>query len=257
LVVQCDWNLRERLPGRVHARQREQYEAQARPFRQAIQRLEEPIRSRLQAAKLGKQAEELQLAHLTPAQDRTAEQQDRVERTHRFITVSQNEVIQAVQGKDQSEHQLLVKQLQALDPLKPARLPVARGLSDQPGPPPRTFLLERGERGSPAAEVHPGFPLATSRNFEPAPAHIEAPFPGTTGRRAALASWITSPQHPLTARVKVNRLWQHHFGRGIVATASDFGLRGHAPTHPELLDWLAVEFMSPAARRLLAPSSET
>ena len=66
----------------------------------------------------------------------------------------------------------------------------------------------------------------------------------TTGRRTALAQWIVSPDNPLPARVMANRIWQHHFGRGIVRSASNFGFAGDPPTHPELLDWLATEFIA-------------
>jgi hypothetical protein len=75
------------------------------------------------------------------------------------------------------------------------------------------------------------------------PTEIPRPDGHTSGRRLALAQWIASPQNPMTARVIVNRLWQKHFGRGIVATLENFGKMGDRPTHEELLDWMAVDFM--------------
>ena len=101
---------------------------------------------------------------------------------------------------------------------------------------PRTYLPGRG--GKPAEEVHAGFLTALGGMDCPEPAKESE----TTNRRKALAEWIASPENPLTARVMVNRVWQYHFGRGLVATTSDFGRKGSAPSHPELLDSLAVEF---------------
>ena len=102
-----------------------------------------------------------------------------------------------------------------------------------------TYVLAGGELASKGEKVEPGF-LQASRAIEPA----KIPFAGgSSGRRLALAEWIASPDNPLTARVMVNRLWQHHFGEGIVRTPSDFGINGDRPSHPELLDWLATQFV--------------
>jgi hypothetical protein len=110
------------------------------------------------------------------------------------------------------------------------------------GPQPReTFVLLRGNAHSPGPKVEPGF-LEVVSPTEPT---IPPPPPGarSSGRRTVLAQWVTSRDNPLTARVMANRIWQYHFGRGIVRSSSNFGYAGDAPTHPELLDWLAAEFV--------------
>ena len=103
-----------------------------------------------------------------------------------------------------------------------------------------TRVLMRGDFESPGDVVEPGVPLILddpANPFQPAKPAPDAPH---SGRRLAFAKWLTRPGHPLTARVIVNRVWQHHFGTGIVSTPDDFGSQGARPTHAELLDWLAV-----------------
>lgn len=105
---------------------------------------------------------------------------------------------------------------------------------------PRTIhVLKRGDLRSPGEEVGPGFLPLTAKengNFALPADHAEG------DRRVALANWITQPEHPLTWRSIVNRVWQYHFGRGLVDSPNDFGHMGQQPSHPDLLDWLALEF---------------
>ncbi|MST95178.1 MAG: DUF1553 domain-containing protein [Pedosphaera sp.] len=107
---------------------------------------------------------------------------------------------------------------------------------------PDTFVLLRGNPESKGEKVEPGF----LRVLGEREANVTARPPGsrTSGRRTQLAEWITSPENPLTPRVMANRVWQHHFGRGLVRSPNNFGLQGDAPTHPDLLDWLASEFIA-------------
>ena len=106
--------------------------------------------------------------------------------------------------------------------------------------PPNYFLI-RGDPFSPGSPMSPGF--LTAATYGDPPTEIPRPDGRTSGRRLALAEWIGSRDNPLTARVMANRIWHHHFGRGIVRTLDNLGRMGDTPTHPELLDWLAVEFM--------------
>jgi hypothetical protein len=124
--------------------------------------------------------------------------------------------------------------------LKPA--PHVRVLMDTGGDPSAFYILRRGDALNPGELVLPGVPSVLKTSLEPYRA--ETPWPGaaSSGRRLALARWLTQPNHPLTARVAMNHMWLRHFGRGIVASPSNFGRSGVPPSHPELLDWLATEF---------------
>jgi hypothetical protein len=126
----------------------------------------------------------------------------------------------------------LTKQRTDFDNALPATM-----VSEDLATPREAFVLTRGAYNKPAEKVDRDVPAIFPRLPEGAPQN-----------RLGLAQWLTSPSHPLTARVIVNRYWQHYFGTGLVKTAEDFGVQGQWPTHPELLDWLATEFVSPGIR---------
>ena len=146
-------------------------------------------------------------------------------------------------SKEQFEEYKQLKQKQKeLRRFRPTALSQALCITEM-GPKPRdTFLLVRGNAHARGEKVEPGFPSVLDFPVPEIPA--ARPSAKSSGRRSVLAKWIAGPDNPLTARVMANRVWQYHFGRGIVRSPNNFGFKGSAPTHPKLLDWLASEFVS-------------
>ncbi|MBL8812045.1 MAG: PSD1 domain-containing protein [Planctomycetaceae bacterium] len=140
--------------------------------------------------------------------------------------------------EEKTQVEALDKEIAALEAQKKSPR-VAMGVRDAGPVAEPTFVLYQGDFHSPREQVSPGFPSV----LFPGSVIPESPSQETTGRRLALAEWITSEKNPWTARVLVNRIWQQHFGTGLVATPNDFGYTGTRPTHPELLDWLAIWLM--------------
>src|SRR5439155_21347647 len=158
------------------------------------------------------------------------------------LKVSAAEVAGAMSAEELATADLLEKELARLSAQRRSWGKI-QALFDV-GPPPPTYVLRRGDHESPRAEVQPGFIKVLMDTDRAVAIPARAP-PGSSGRRLALAQWLTQPNSRaagLMARVMVNRLWQHLFGEGIVATPENFGLSGAPPTHPELLEWLSSEF---------------
>ena len=213
-----------------------EYRALTKDFEEEIARIEKKHIDAIRARKLRGLADEARAAHETPLERRTDLQKELAEKTERLLGVSPGEVTAALSPEERERRDRLQVEIRGFAPRKPRPLPTAMGLAEGRARP-IAFVLDRGEPGHHLEEVAPGFPVAVAA---PEPPRDAPPSPGA---RADLARWIASASNPLAARVMANRVWQHHLGRGIVATPSDFGRRGERPTHPELLDWLARELI--------------
>jgi hypothetical protein len=218
------------------------------PLKQAKRDIEAPYLKQLVNAEIAKLPQYLQTAWNTPAAERTEGQRLNVAQIERTLQndslrnrITEKDIVALMEEPVRQKHRDVVDQIAAIEKQKPAPFPVARAISE-PGRQPRpSHFLHRGSVDTKGPEVRPGVltvATGTEWEFPAAPADAKSSW-----RRRAFAEWLTSPSNPLTARVMVNRIWQHHFGEGIVRTPSNFGKMGEAPSHPELLDWLAVEFM--------------
>jgi hypothetical protein len=250
-------------------------DSQITSLRQAIRGIEEPYRRRLAQEKYKTYPTNVQRAIAIPEDRRTPGETLLAAQVIRTTSVSSAEVDRIMVATDLTRKRELDGRIRALESGRPKALPSASivtdgdyrfapdGPGDEPAPgkgvkreategsflfqgpgryqPPPSYFLVRGDPDSRGSLMRPGFiGVITYGNppVEDPPAHGR-----TSGRRRALAEWLGSPENPLTARVIVNRIWSHHFGKGIVASLDNFGKMGQPPTHPELLDWLAMQFM--------------
>src|SRR2546425_715600 len=252
-------------------------DAQIKPLRERIAEIEAPYREKLKAEALRKYPENVQRAVEKPENERTpGEKLLATQVIEGGLNVNGRTVERALTPEHAAERKALNDRIAALQKEKPQPIPVADIVTDgdyrftplgpgddvigcvkcriqeaegtflHTGPAryqvPPSYFLVRGDPASKGSLMKPGFiTVATYGN----PATEIPPADGrTSGRRRALAEWLASRENPLAPRVIVNRVWHHHFGRGIVPTLDNFGKMGDPPTHPELLDWLTVEFMN-------------
>jgi hypothetical protein len=206
--------------------------AKVGPMKSTVAAMDAPIRASLQKAKRAALEPKYRDALDTPADKRTEVQKQLVKDAQPLLTVRWDEILDDMPVLQRAKRTLLREQIHAMEEQLPP--PPAAAWAIQNATPQKTYVFKRGNPKQKLALATAAFPrVLVSKEAEPK-------------SRIELAKWVANPSHPLTARVMVNRIWQQHFSKGLVGTPNDFGLRGERPTHPELLDWLATEFASPA-----------
>ena len=275
--VEIDYPLLDRADAQAYREANAALDARVQPLRDQIAAIEAPHRERLRLELIrerfpdnvrhaaekpeaertpGEQLLAAQVLSLNPPRQRVADALSPEETERRSALVSQVEALEAERPPEPAMAEIVTDGDYRFAPDGPGDevigCPECRTLPDEPGSflydggsdpyrAPPSYLLIRGDPFSPGSQMSPGF--LTVATYGDPPTAIARADGRTSGRRLALAEWIASRDNPLTARVIVNRIWHHHFGRGIVRTLDNFGTMGDLPTHPELLDWLAVEFM--------------
>jgi Protein of unknown function (DUF1549)/Protein of unknown function (DUF1553)/Planctomycete cytochrome C len=196
-----------------------------------------PYRDRGTESALAKFQDDIRAILAKPEAERTPRERQIGALAYRQVAFEHAQVPAVLKGRDKDRWAQLQAQLKRYDALKPPDPGAVMAATDV-GPVAPPTIVPGGRKRGP---IEPGFPVA----MEAGPARVVPPAaaPRSTGRRLALARWLGRPDNPLSTRVIVNRIWQYHFGRGLASTTSDFGRLGEPPSHPDLLDWLASEFV--------------
>jgi hypothetical protein len=274
--VETTYPLVPRADADAHAKALRDIETRQASLRAEIRKIEAPYAEKARQEAYKQFPEHVQRAIAKPERDRTAGEQLLAQQVIEQVNGSRSAIARALTPAEAARRNELTAQIAALDKQRPTPIPVAEIVTDgdyrfapdgdgdeiigcpkcrisdaatgrflHAGPdryqvPPSYFLI-RGDPNARGSVMTPGF--VTVATYGNPPTEIPPADGHTSGRRRALAEWLASSSNPLTARVIVNRIWHHHFGRGIVPTLDNFGKMGDPPTHPELLDYLAVEFM--------------
>jgi hypothetical protein len=220
---------------RAYAEKMREWEVATETLRQQIAAIEAPYRAKAADQAIGRFPPDTESFARKPANERSSFEQQIAYLIERQVDFEYGRLDDVIKGEDKEKRLALKKELATLDHLKPKELPRAMTVRDVGTNVPMTHLPKKKDTA-----VQPGFLTL----FSEADADVHTlPERNSSGRRSALALWLTKPDHPLATRVMVNRVWQYHFGKGLAPNASDFGKLGGAPTHPELLDWLATRFV--------------
>jgi len=218
-----------------HQAQLQKWEAKTASIREQIAALEKLQSEKVTKSAIDKFLPEYQVMLRKPVAERVPYEQQIAELAFRQVTHELDNLDGKIKGPEREKWAALKRQLAEFDELKPKPMPPAFVTTDVgPLAPPTTIPGQK-------KVLEPG--VLTVLQSQPIPFDPPVATATSTGRRTALAKWITHPQNPLASRVMVNRLWQYHFGRGLVVTSSDYGRLGEQPSHPALLDWLAREFV--------------
>ncbi len=206
-------------------------------LRRQIAAIEKPYRDKGTQSALAKFPDDIKAILNKPDSERSAYERQIGALAYRQIQYEHDQIPAILKANDKPRWSELKQALSRLSGADPNPAEGVLTATDVGPSAPATIIP--GDRSRQAIE--PG--VLSILYSKPMPISRLSSSPETTGRRLALAQWLTRPDNPLPARVMVNRVWQYHFGRGLVGTASDFGRLGEAPSHPDLLDWLASEFM--------------